>query len=448
MSELLGYAEDAVRKAMGIGVDEAEAVVANIVERFAQLQNNAVKQVYSSIDTGLGIRVVTGRRVGFAYTNKLDPDSIAKAVERAVRAAKGSRPDPHWSRLPEGPQSYPSVEGVYSPSLAGVELPRIVEIAGSLLDRVTEDRRVVVVWGGASVSLWRVAIANSRGIEAEDQGTVAMVGAEAVAREGTDVTPGVFEEEVSRTSIPDPEALAERLREKAIDALRPVKISSGSMPVILTHYALEELFAYTFNQAIRGDNVVRGRSPYAGRIGEAIASEALSVVDDGVMPGGVATSRFDGEGVAKRRTVIVDRGVLRGFVFDSYWGARAGTGSTGNAARRGYSSTPGVSPSNLVISTGDFSEEELVADTRRGLLVDSLQGAHSSNPETGEFSVVAAPAWLVERGELRAVRGVMLAGSAYELLKRISGISKKRRQVGTLVTPWIRFENVRVVSRS
>ncbi len=442
---LTEYASIAVKHAISSGASEAEAYVTRSKDNEVEIQNNTIKQAYASIDSGLGIRVVVGNNIGFSYTNKLDRKSIEEAVERAIKIARASEPDPYWKGLPEPSTTYPRPEGTFSLELSRIKLENIVEKAGILLDKLLEDKRITVVWGTLTTSTWSIAVANSNGVYQVDHGTVAVVAAEVVARENGDVTPGIFEVDLSRTTFPNVEGLAEKLREKAIKNLHPVKIDEIKLPVIMTNYAIESIFTYTFNQAIRGDNVVRGRSPYKDKLGEKVAVEELTIIDDGTLRNGLYTSIFDAEGIARRRTVIIEKGVLRNFIYDNYWAKRANTESTGNASRRDYASTPVISPSNLVIEPGTFSEEEIVSDTRKGLLVDGLQGAHSSNPETGEFSVVATPAWYIDNGELKPVRGIMLAGNIYELLNKITGMTKTTKQVGTLKAPWIRFANVRVV---
>lgn len=444
-ASLTEYASIAVKHAISSGASEAEAYVTRTKDNEVEIQNNTIKQAYASIDSGLGIRVVVGNNIGFSYTNKLDRKSIEEAVERAIKIARASKPDPHWKGLPKPSTNYPRPEGTFSLELSRIKLENIVEKAGILLDKLLEDKRITAVWGTLTTSTWSIAVANSNGVYQIDHGTVAVVAAEVVARENGDVTPGIFEVDLSRTTFPDVEGLAEKLREKAVKNLHPVRIDEVKLPVIMTNYAVESIFTYTFNQAIRGDNVVRGRSPYKDKLGEKVAVEELTIIDDGTLRNGLYTSIFDAEGVARRRTVIIERGVLRNFIYDNYWAKRANTESTGNASRRDYTSTPTISPSNLVIEPGTFSEEEIVSDTRKGLLVDGLQGAHSSNPETGEFSVVATPAWYIDNGELKPVRGIMLAGNMYELLNKITGMTKTTKQVGVLKTPWIRFADVRVV---
>ncbi|MEM3641001.1 MAG: metallopeptidase TldD-related protein, partial [Candidatus Bathyarchaeia archaeon] len=122
--------------------------------------------------------------------------------------------------------------------------------------------------------------------------------------------------------------------------------------------------------------------------------------------------------------------------------------STGNAFRAGYLSTPNVEATNFHVMPGNKSPEELISEVDEGLLVCYLQGAHSSNPASGEFSVVATPAWKIKDGKIaHAVNGAMLAGNIFELLKKISIVANNERKVGQLVASWVLAENVKVIGK-
>ncbi len=445
--ELLQYAELAVKLAEKLGASEAEAFASRVRGFDVSLKNNNLDQASSYDEAGLGLRVVVDKRIGFSYTSVLDKESVERLAERAVKLARASRPDPEWRGLPEAPSSYPQVEGTYSGRVAGITSGEAVELASAMLEEALSDKRITVVYGSFFAGVGWKAVHNSHGVEAMSSGTESMAWIEVVATSDGDTTPGCTSWAGSRVELVDTRAVAREAVERALTSLKPVGLEGGEMPVIFTEKALFMLLNFSLHQAVKGDNVVRGRSPYAGRLGEKVASESLTVRDKGLMPGGMATDRFDDEGVPMRDKALIEAGVLKGFLYDTYWARRAGAEPTGNALRGGYSAMPVIRFTNLVVEPGDASRDEMLAETRRGLLVDDLQGAHSTNPETGEFSVVATPAWLVEGGELRPVRGVMLAGNVYELLKELDMVGREARPLGSFYSPWLRFSRVRVVSK-
>ena len=206
--------------------------------------------------------------------------------------------------------------------------------------------------------------------------------------------------------------------------------------------------SYTLINAVRADSVQRGQSPFKGKIGEKVASENLTIYDDGLYPSGMRTWLFDGEGVPHQKTPIIEKGILKNFLYDNYSAKKEGKESTGNASRAGYLSTPGIDTTNFHIMPGTTSAEDMLKQVDDGLIIYYLQGAHSSNPISGEFSVVATPAWKIKNGEIAyASRGVMLAGNIFEVLKNISVVGSNERQMGGLIAPWLEVEDVRVIGK-
>ena len=436
----------AVKKAIQSGANEAEAFVSKNRNISVEINNNRVTGSYTVEEVGIGLRVVVGKKTGFASSNKLDIASIDKVVDTALSIAKASKEDPYWPGFPIA-SKYDVPEGIYSPDLARVSEDTIIENAVDLLDEFLVDKRIVVVNASISVSKASVAVANSNGLTNIEHSTYAVIDSEVLAREDGDVTPIVFDVAVSRVSFPNIDLFTERLRDYAISSLKPVKIESGKMPVVFHQIALNELLEYTLFDAISGDSVVRKRSFLANKEGQQVFSEKITIIDDGLLKQGWYTGIFDGEGVPMQKTVVIEKGVVKNFLFDHYWASRYGAESTGNASRLDYRSFVRISPTNLILAPGDMSSQEILSETRKGLFVLHVQGAHSSNPETGDFSVVATPAWYIDNGVLKPVRGVMLSGNIYEMLKNVEYIGKELDQKGHLVAPYIRLENVNVIAK-
>lgn len=448
VSELLAIVQYVVEKGLQRGADEVEAYASVSTLTEAVAENNALHTASKVVEGGVGIRVIRGGRVGFSYTNSLKEEDILRALESALSIAEHVPKDPWWPGLPGRYVKYPRVGKLYSEKLANVGIEEVIEYVREMLGAAASRRELTVVYAGADVSFGAEALANSSGIEVWGKGTSASLSIEVVASDGSSVTPSVHCFEGSRVEIPDPEPLTRECVDKALKSLKPVRISSGRYEVLLSPYALDSLIGYTLAPALLGDNVVRGKSPIADKVGEVIASSEITIIDDGTLEGGLGSSNFDGEGVPTRKNELVVKGVLKGFVYDNYWGRRAGKGSTGNALRATYSSLPKVGFNNLMISRGSESVESYLGSAKKVLLIDNLQGAHTSVPETGEFSVVAAPAWIVSKGEFVAVKDVMIAGNIWDLIKSVSFISREVKSVGSFVAPWISFKEVPVVSKS
>ena len=198
-------------------------------------------------------------------------------------------------------------------------------------------------------------------------------------------------------------------------------------------------FAGLIGGALGAGAVQRGRSPFAGRLGEELAGEALALHDDGRDPQGPASAPFDGEGVPRRRTALIEGGRLRSYLFDTYTARREGGDSTGSAARHGYRSQPSVSASNLVVAPGSLTFAELLGEAGEGVFVTDVAGLHSGvNPVTGVFSV-GASGRAIRGGELaEPLREFTIAGDLVSMLGAVQAAGAEARWVpfgGSVSTP-------------
>ena len=447
--KLLNTAADAVKSALKKGAAEAEAYVVESCSTMVGIERGQIAKSSRVLDQGLGVRAIVNKAVGFSYTNMLnDKKALEEAVEKAVSAARASKPDKDWNGFPVK-KAFPSVKGGFDKRIVELGSDDLVEIAGLVLDSAeATDKRVISVEGGVSASYGYGAVANSNGAAGFDSGTVIDCGLATVGNDAGEVTPVCYELSTETSYDIDPEWVGREAARLAASSLKAKKVETKSMSVIFVQTALQELLGFTLINAVKADYVQRNQSVLKGKIGERVASELVSVYDDGLLEGGLRTGKFDGEGVPHQRTPIIEKGVLRGFIYDNYAAKKEGKESTGNAARGGYSSTPSLEANNFHVVSGSKSNDALVGEVDEGLIVYLLQGAHSSNPASGDFSVVGAPAWKIEKGEIAyAVKGAMLSGNVFELLRNVSGLSDVERQVGAVVSPWVRMENVKVIGK-
>ena len=446
---MISLAENAVKAALNMGAQDAEAYVYEGQASNIGIELGQISKTNRIIDRGLGVRVAVDKAIGFAYTNIVeDAKAVEKAVSGALSAARASKPDPDWNGLPQK-KTYGTTAKTFDKKIVALTAEDLVQVAAAMLDAAGQvDKRVFPIEGGVGSAYLSNAIANSNGVSGFDRGTVVECSVATLAKENNSVTPVCFEFNAARTYELDPAWVGKAAAKMAVSALTTKSVETKSGKVILTQFALQDLLAYTLINAIRADSVQRGQSPFKGRIGEKVASENLTIYDDGLFVGGLRTGVFDGEGVPHQKTPIIEKGILRNFLYDNYSAKKDGKESTGNASRAGYLSTPGIDTTNFHILPGNQTSEQMLSEVDDGLIVYYLQGAHSSNPVSGEFSVVATPAWKIKNGEItHCSRGVMLAGNIFELLKNISVVGGNERQMGQLISPWIQVENVRVIGQ-
>jgi len=447
--EVISLAEFAVKSALKKGAMEAEAFAYEGLTATVAIERGQISKSSRIIDRGLGVRVVVDKAVGFAYTNILtDKTAIEEIVLKAIKSAKASKPDRDWQGFPSK-KRYPTVKNVFDPTICEISSEDLVEVASTMLNACEKtDKRVFPVEGGVGASYLSRAIANSNSIIGFDCGTIIECSLATVAQESGEVTPVCFEFNAERLYRIDPEWVGIEAAKQAASALKAKRVETKSMKTVFAHFALQQLLYYTLMDAVKADYVQRNQSALQGKIGEKVASEIVTIYDDGLFEGGLRTWKFDGEGVPQQKTPIIENGVLQGYIYDNYTAKREGKESTGNAFRAGYLSTPRIEATNFRLTSGKKSPEELIGEIDEGLLVYSVQGAHSSNPASGEFSVVATPAWKIEGGRIaHAVKGAMLAGNIFDVLKNISALTNNERKIGQLVAPWVLVENVKVIGR-
>jgi len=451
LEELTSFGHKAVDVAIKRGASEAEAFLSRISSTSVNIERGQVVSSIKRTDQGLGLRAVYKKAVGFSYTNMLTDKTVEDAAVKAFKSAKASKPDENWIGLPS-PKKLRETKNTYDKKLTAISPDEFVEIASVLLHAVEGyDKRVLPIGGGVGTFLASKAIFNSHGVEAYDEGTGIECSIETIAREAGEVTPVCFELNVERVYMIAPEWVGREAARQAASSLKAKKIESGTFSVIFTQPALDALLYYTLINAVKADYVQRERSALKGKVGEAVTSNLVTIHDDGLLDGGLQTWKFDGEGAPSQKTPVIEKGVLKHFLYDNYTANKVGVESTGNAFRGGlapYTFTPVLEATNFTFTQGNKSPANLINEIDNGLIVYGVQGAHSSNPESGEFSVVATPAWKIEKGSVAyAVKGAMLAGTIFDVLRSVSALGNNTRKIGQLVAPWIRVENVKVIGR-
>jgi PmbA protein len=447
--ELLNLAEEAVNFALKKGANEAEAYAYQGLTTNVIIERGQIAKSSRIIDRGIGIRTIINKAVGFSYTNIVENKAIIEdTILKALSSAKASKPDKDWINLPSN-KPYASAEKIYDSRIVELRPEDLVKIASEMLDVAQKiDKRVLPVEGGAGASYLTKAVVNSNNITSVEQGTFVECSLATMAQESGEVTPVCFEFNAERSYDINPEWVGKEAARLATSALKAKKTETKTTNVIFAQYAFHELLYFTLINAVKADFVQRNQSALKGKIGEKIASDIVTVYDDGLLSGGLRTWKSDGEGVPQQKTPIIEKGILRNYLYDNYTAKKEGKRSTGNATRAGYVSTPNLEATNFHFVPGNKSPEKLISEADDGLLVYYLQGAHSSNPASGEFSVVTTPAWKIEDGEIvYATKGAMLAGNIFQVLKNIFTLANNERKIGQLVAPWVHVENVKIIGK-
>jgi PmbA protein len=429
VSELLELAQRVAAQAgPGEGV---EAYAGHSIATSVSVFEQEVEQLSSSETRGVGVRVVVDGRLGYASTSDLSEEGLAYALSEARSNAELATPD-IGNVLPL-PLPIEPLETGQEVGVQATPMSRKVELALAL-ERATTgaDPRVTGVdsatYGDA---LTHIAVASSTGISADHRRSDAYAWVAALARDGEETQTGLGLTQGAWIDWLDIESAAAEAAARSTRLLGARKPATARVPVVFDPL-VTAAFLGVLGGPLTAEAVQKGRSLFAARLGEEVASTALSLVDDGrlVEQWAPATAPFDDEGVPTRRTTIISAGVLHGFLHNTATAARAGSDatSTGNATRAGHKSSPGVSPSNFFFDGATVPAASIVAGVADGLYVQEVSGIHSgANPVSGEFSVGATGLW-IRGGELaEPVREVTVSSTILEILAAITLLGDDRR---------------------
>ncbi|MEN6329744.1 MAG: TldD/PmbA family protein [Methanobacteriaceae archaeon] len=433
MMEELAY--EALNKAQKV-VDEAEIYLEKEEGLDVDIQKDKVgfaKKVHS---LGMGIRVIVDGRMGFAYTTNLG--LMDETVQKAADSARANLPDENFKFAPES--SYPEVKDTYDKRAEYPDVEDAVDF-GKLLVSASLDGGCQPTSGGYAVGYKKSILLNSHGALCKNSSTMFSGFISVNALDGERISTA-HESRSSCQMELDAEKIAGKACRVALDSRGGGPIDTANMVVVLDHQATAGLLS-TFTQAINGDNVQRGRSLYAGKEGDKVAAHGLSIHDDGTVRGGLYSSRGDGEGTPSQRTTLIQDGVLKNFIYDIYTAQKGNIGSTGNGMRVSFADMPSVSLSNLLV---EFENYQDMNEIQQGCLVTDVLGAHTANPISGDFSVEAMNAFIIENGEIKSpVKKAMLSGNIFETLLGVQGLSGEKRQLGPFIIPQLLCSSLRVV---
>jgi PmbA protein len=404
-----------------------EAWAEQITETTVRAYEGEVESLTSASSEGVGIRVVSDGRLGYAYTAEVTEEGITACLEDARANLDVSSPDP-GNVLPEAQEIEP-LDGIFDPRLVDTNPERKVAFAIDLDKRTRSlDPHVPKVETAAYGDvLAKVAVASSTGVKGAYTMSQAFGYAVALGYDGTESQTGYGVDAARSMEDLDPERIAREASERAARMLGAKKPPTRTVPVLFDQETSKALIGVLV-AGLSAEAVQKQRSLFAGKLGERVGAHGLQLIDDGRLLAGFGATPFDGEGVPTSRHLLIDDGVLSAYMHNTATAAREGTTSTGNASRGSFKATPGISPSNLFFAPGDMDQAALLAHANEGLLVQDVSGVHSgANPVTGDFSVGVSGLWF-RGGELaEPVREATVAAHLLDILSGIVAVGSDLR---------------------
>jgi PmbA protein len=439
-------AAEVVKRAIAGGASAAEAVVRDGNEFATVVRMGEVETLKDSGSKAIGVRVFFGRHAASTYSSDFSSVGLQRMVESALALARVTSEDP-FAGLPEA-EELGSIEDdldlyhedVYSLSTSGrIDYARRAEQAA-----LAADPRIRNSEGGSfDAATGHKVLATSSGFLGEYRRSYCSVSAVPIAQDGQGGMQRDYWYSVARTlsQLEPAEQVGKVAAERTVRRLGARKVKTARVPVVLDPQ-MARAFLGEICQAINGDLIYRGASFLAGRLGERVAGENVTVIDDGAMYGGFGSSPFDGEGVPTRRTVAIERGILKSYLLNTYTARKLGSKTTGNASR-GLAGNPGISAGNFFLEPGTRTSEQIVAGVPDGLYVTEFLG-FGVNLVTGDFSRGAGGLWIRD-GELAyPVEEITVAGNLKDMLFQITEIGSDLEFRGAIASPTLRIDGLTV----
>lgn len=445
-TDLREIAVDVIDRARRAGATMAEAVVRDGTEFSTVVRRGEVETLKEAGSRALGLRVFLGHQAASTYSSDFTPEGIEMLVSGAMELAKITSPDP-TSGLPDKSelgqisgdlQLY--YDDVYSLAAEErIEYARRAEKAA-----LDSDPRLTNSDGGSfDAGTGRKVLANSLGFVGEYRRSLCSVYAAPIARAEDGAMQRDYWYSSARTlsKLDSPENVGREAARRTLRRVGARKIASTRVPVVLEPTVAASIIDNIFDAAT-GDAVYRQATFMVDQLGQKVAGENITLIDDGTMVGGFGSSPFDGEGVPTRRTVVIEKGVLKSYLLNTYTARKLGLKTTGNAAR-GLAGTPATGSGNFFLEPGTRTQQQIIAGVKQGLYVTEFLG-FGVNLVTGDFSRGASGLW-IENGELTyPVEEITIAGNLKDMLNNIAEIGSDLVFRSSMACPTLRIDGMTI----
>jgi PmbA protein len=463
-TDLQQLAADVLVRAMKAGATDAEAVVYEGDEFSTRVRLGQVETLKESGSRAVGLRVflASGKAQRTASTSSSDfsPESIDRLVSGAVTLARITSEDP-FAGLPEAGEFSShdvAAQSLYfedvnqQPPAERIEIARRVEAASMAFDTRIQNSG----GGDFDTATSHKILMNSRGFTGEYRRSYCGFSAQPIAHDENGAMQRNYWYSSARTTrlLEDPVAIGREAARRTLRRLGARQVKTQQAPVVFSPEIARSIIGNIFDAA-NGDAIYRHATFFADMLGERVAGENVTVVDDGtlvfdheggIQAGGFGTSPFDGEGLPTRRTILVENGILKNYVMNTYTARKLGMTSTGNASRS-LASNPGIGAGNFFLQPGTLTPEQIVGDVPQGLYVTETMG-FGVNLVTGDYSQGAAGLW-IENGELAyPVEEITIAGNLKDMYRNISAIGNDLTFRSASAAPTLRVEGMTIAGSS
>lgn len=412
-----------IAKALEKGGDFADVYLENRISRQIVMEESKFKSGLYGISQGAGVRVIAGNKTGYAYTDEITEEKLLRAAEVASYVA---RTDTRIAAVNLNDARYQSFVTVSQPLGEVADEKRIEIIKRADQAARDYDPRIKMAMVDYYDEVRGRVIATSEGVYFRDELPLMFFIVQAMSDDGK--ARHMSRERLSQhagfemfTSV-TPETVAKNAAREAIAMLDAEDAPAGMMDVVMQNGWGGVLVHEAVGHPLEADNIAKGIGAFTGKVGQKVASEVFTMVDDGTLPNYRGTINIDDEGTPVKRNVLIEKGVLKGYMTDVLSAKQLSMERTGNGRRESFRYIPIPRMTNTFIEKGDSNPEDILSSTKKGIYVQSLSGG-SVNPVTGVFNFTCRESYLIENGKkTRPIKGATLIGSCMDVISNIDAV--------------------------
>ncbi len=447
--------EKALRHSEKIGIDECDIVKVKKKITTIRITDSEIVEIKQNFDESFGIRLIQDKKIASVHTT--NENGIEKTIDDAAKTFTNLKSRKFWKGLPHKVENR-KVDGTFDERLDQISGSKSMDIAQNMINSSTGDR-INTITGSLNIVSEDFELMNSSGLDFSNLATYISGIINAESDFGEIPVSGIGHASGRTLGNFSAEQIGTDARRMCTESINPQKINSDSYSIIFEPYSVGELLAFVVAANFNFKIFSEKKSCFSDKYEEGISVEQLSLVDDPHVSEGIGTKAVDDEGIATKKQSLIERGIFKNTysnLFDSY---KEGIQSTGNASRPGSplgksaEPIPIATPHNLMIISGDQSQEEMIKETKHGLLVGRLWYTYAVNPIQGDFSCTARSGIrIIENGKIKGPgRSVRIVHNLPTMLKNISAIGNNQKNViqwASLpsITPSIKAENISVNS--
>ena len=447
--------ERALEHAKNLGIEECESILSKQRITTVRITDSEIVEVKQNLENVLGVRIIHQKKIASAQTSILD--EATKAVDQALKFAKFPKPKKYWKALPSEFKKNSQPENLFDKKLSEITGSQASDIAQAMINSAL-DQKISTISGSINIVSERFEVANSNGLSCNDDATYIAGVINADSEIGDSPVSGFSQSSCRMLASFHPETIGEDARQMCINSINPQKCEEGTYSLIFEPYAMGEILAFVIADNFDLKTYAEKLSCFSEKIEKKIAVENFNLMDDPHAPDGIGSKIFDDEGMPTKPRPLIENGVFKNLYSDLYNAFKENKEPSGNARRpaspmgRSAEPIPYPAPHNLRIIANGMTQDEMIKDTKKGLLVGRLWYTYPVNPIKGDFSCTARSGIrIIENGQIKNPgKSFRIVHNLPTLLQNISAIGNNETNVQQWaslpsITPSVKAEGIKIV---